>query len=152
MEGKPRLKARRRKHREERDGYRAFSSERRQFIIIFFFLFSTGCAFRPAASYEYGNARRPACSPLDFCCIHLRPAGSVLCLWFCRYHASDTWLHSLRCARVERLHGRLSTHDITFITEDFAEMVLSYHLICFYDSRISVITFKRVIISLRVLE
>lgn len=39
VEGKPRLKARRRKHREERDGYRAFSSERRQFIIIFFSFF-----------------------------------------------------------------------------------------------------------------
>lgn len=35
-------------------------------------------------------------------------------------------------------------HTILLYYRGLAEMVLSYHLICFYDSRISVSTFKRV--------
>lgn len=51
-------------------------------------------------------------------------------MWFCRYHASDTWLHSC----VVPAPGGCTTvflHTILLYYRGLAEMVLSYHLICF---------------------
>lgn len=114
VEGKePRLK-RGGEHREENTiGHRVQLGT----ATMLFFL-STGCAFHPASRYEYGNARGGGgggVQPARLCCIHLFRQVQSYARGFVVITLSDTWLHSLRCARVERPHHRLSTHDITLL-------------------------------------
>lgn len=132
VEGKPHLK---------RSGENTVRKERLPRSIRngdnFSSFFSTGCAFRVLPPLMNMATRGGNMQPARLVYTSFgRFSHSVLCLWFCRYHASDTWLHNC----VVPVSSGCTTaflHMILLYYRGLAEMVLSYHLNCFYESRIS---------------
>lgn len=136
MEGKPaRLKRGRENAREERR-LRCSTSEQRQFFL--FFLFRPDVLSVLPPSYEYGNARRQRATR-STCVVYTPSVGSVLCLWFFFFLVVITLTtRGLHSCVVPASSGCTTAilHTILLYYRGLAEMVLSYHLVCFYDSRL----------------